>query len=1513
MPSENSLVISQLKEITTTSQLERCGHHIIELVYELVKHLHFPERDKNFQQVALNTLFPHLAKIIQPQPEFELEKCMEMGLLEYKNDWLVFKHDVLATYIIAELIVHQDFESLSYENVLDLMFSNCFDAHLDESSFNSWNKVSCYTKPILSYRFAKTNLFKFLDLFAKTSEHVDAVSKLLTKVLPSQNIYKWIYATVNDNLVNLLKIILFKLEEDDKKCFKSEDLVVLAVNNGDVSLVDLVLKEYKKETKKDIINIKIPLLNFDYQFQRFISILNVAALKSKSSVLEYLLKLQPDNMQDLLYFCVVDTHEQNDVDERKHIITTLVGNYPSLLQKDSQLNKSPLLAPNLHVDLIIHLISLSVNVHAVDANDKNVLHLCPQYLTPQEYEHIVKELVKTQKTHIFHSRDKWQNTPLHYAVQHLELLDSTFELFSSANIDYDDVDEDNNTALMFAVKFNRSARLLDSLINAGSDDKARGQHNRTLLHFAVEFGNFNALTYFLSRGHDVNAIDKYGDNPLHLAQKLPQKTVHEIILTLVQHGVNVHANNDDKQTAVSTTNNPQKTGYQSRTKKQGVQVQIYKSIGELESTIRKWGSEIIRSNIDKLTAMTNCDSDFLQTLTSREILTELDAEELTSKRNDSSNANKLYNLLLTKEYDFKILLNVLNESNNTGAVSILTKEYITTLYNAVMNRKYAFVYYASKTAGFYSVFEHLLQTLEEGDRDEYAEKLSLVESMCSINPQLLASQHVEVYSPLHVALGSHNEQQMKLIQLLISHNADVNQRDIRGFTPLHSVVSQKIFSPHVIKIVKLLIENGADPDALNEQRLTFLNLAPGFLTPELYHELVEFLNSSGRKDSIKMLDYQNYSNLHHALLFMEPLPETLNIFKMNGIDFNGQDIQGNSLMFSAIAGGSKAEFLKTLLENGADWKITNIEQDNVIHIAAFYGNLSAVKLFISLGCDVNAKSKVSRTPLHNVLLAKKLSPSKSLPHTHEIVVELVEHGANVNAIYEQQTPLDIANDSQIKLKTKEFLKRHGAQCYKNIVKMLMEPMIRKWQTEVIRNNMSKLSTITNCNISLLQKLTSTGILTELEIDELVGSCGTSDFSIANKLYTVLLTKDYDFKILLNVLHEANQMEALRILIKDLISFIYDSVMNRKCPLVYYILNTKGYFDVLQTLMQKFEKLEKECVEKFNIVQFIRTLNPEFVASNSEMYSPLQLALMSSHYEQQMQLIQLLVAHKADVNEKDIRDFTSLHYAVGQENVSPHVIEIIKLLIENGADPDSVDKQGRTFLHWAPHYLSPELYDQLIVYFDSSGWVKSLNMLDSRNFSHLHHVVGTFEPLLSTLNVFKSNGIDFNGQDIDGDSVVFDAIEGGRNAKFLKVLFNYGADWKIQNSKQENALHLAALHGNVSALKLFISLGSDVNAKNTCGHTPLHNAFLAKKHGKYITTEHEIVVLLMNEHVDITAKDEDGKTPIDLARERHQTGNVLQETLEVLHNSRSSERNSFLVNNSRKEMLASMISDDETLD
>ena len=105
-----------------------------------------------------------------------------------------------------------------------------------------------------------------------------------------------------------------------------------------------------------------------------------------------------------------------------------------------------------------------------------------------------------------------------------------------------------------------------------------------------------------------------------------------------------------------------------------------------------------------------------------------------------------------------------------------------------------------------------------------------------------------------------------------------------------------------------------------------------------------------------------------------------------------------------------------------------------------------------------------------------------------------------------------------------------------------------------------------------------------------------------------------------------------------------------------------------------------------------------------------------------------------------------------------------------------------------------------------------------------------------------------------DISIHKAVESG-NIKAVKQHLDAGTDVNAKNEGGLTPLHDAAYGGHKEVAELLIAKGADVNAKDKHGRTPLlHAATWGRK---------EILELLIASGADVNAKSEDG-TPLDFA-------------------------------------------------
>ncbi|XP_030832556.1 ankyrin repeat and death domain-containing protein 1A-like isoform X3 [Strongylocentrotus purpuratus] len=211
------------------------------------------------------------------------------------------------------------------------------------------------------------------------------------------------------------------------------------------------------------------------------------------------------------------------------------------------------------------------------------------------------------------------------------------------------------------------------------------------------------------------------------------------------------------------------------------------------------------------------------------------------------------------------------------------------------------------------------------------------------------------------------------------------------------------------------------------------------------------------------------------------------------------------------------------------------------------------------------------------------------------------------------------------------------------------------------------------------------------------------------------------------------------------------------------------------------------------------------------------------------LVDALIAQKINVNCMDERDRTPLQLAAGQGHT-----EVIESLTDADARIDLADKFGMNALLWATWFGKHEAMKALV---RSGADVKAENK-QGMNIVHCAASRGHRNVLEYIVReLLDEDPMDSDYEEDDGGGISLNAVS-GKGGK--------------------SPLHVAAEHGQVSALEYLAKVKCNKFARANDGSTSLH---LAAGNGHV-----DMVSTLLEYELEINIRNEEGKTPLLMAAE-----------------------------------------------
>ena len=228
-------------------------------------------------------------------------------------------------------------------------------------------------------------------------------------------------------------------------------------------------------------------------------------------------------------------------------------------------------------------------------------------------------------------------------------------------------------------------------------------------------------------------------------------------------------------------------------------------------------------------------------------------------------------------------------------------------------------------------------------------------------------------------------------------------------------------------------------------------------------------------------------------------------------------------------------------------------------------------------------------------------------------------------------------------------------------------------------------------------------------------------------------------------------------------------------------------------------------------------------------------------------VKSMVKRGHDVNKKGANEYgsyrTPLMYAAGEGK-----FDVVKYLINHGADVGKTNFYGQTALHYASEFGYLEMVELLL----SKGAGIDVEDKDGHTPLMLAAKMGRSDILLCLIN----HGADLNKTNVHKQTALHCAIEYG-HLKVVELLLSEGAGIDVEDEDGHSPLMLAARMGRSDILLCLINHGADLNKTNVHKRTALHYAIEC---GRL-----KVVELILSKGAGIDVEDEDRYSPLMLAR------------------------------------------------
>ena len=664
------------------------------------------------------------------------------------------------------------------------------------------------------------------------------------------------------------------------------------------------------------------------------------------------------------------------------------------------------------------------------------------------------------------------------------------------------------------------------------------------------------------------------------------------------------------------------------------------------------------------------------------------------------------------------------------------------------------------------------------------------------------------FTPLHIAVS---EGHLDICQMLLERNADVRAHDYSGNTALHFAASEG----H-LETARLLLERGADVNSQNNEGLTPLQQASQGMREGCLDIVCLLLEHRADWDP-----GDNCKNTALHLAASNGHLEAARILLERGANIDFRNNGGLTPLQQASQSMREGclDIMHLLLDHGADGDACDNHGNTAIHFAASKSHFEAARMLIERGANINSQNKEGLTPLQHA--------SQGMGERYlDIMRFLLDHGANVSACDNSGNTALHFVVSEGHLEGARLLLGRGAdvnsQNNEGLIPLQQASHgLRRRYLDIMRlllDHGADLAARDNSGNTVLHFSVSEG---HLEAARMLLERGADVDSKNNEGLTPLVQR---------------ASQSIREGCLDIMRLLLNRGANgdacdKHGNTALHFAASKGHFEAARMLIERGANVDSQ---------------------NNNGLTPLQRASQGM-WKGYRDIMRLLLDYGANLAARDNIGNTTLHLVVSEGHLKG-----ARMLLERGADVNSQNDEGLTPIQQASYglrrgYLRYPCLDIMRLLLDHGA---NFTASDKSGNTALHFVVS--EGHLEAARMLLERGADVNSKNNEGLTPLQRASQGLRRRylDIMRLLLDHGADLAARDNSGNTVLHFSASEGHLEAARMLLERGANVDSQNDKGLTPLQRASQGMWRG-YL----DIIRLLLDHGANLTGCDNSGNTAL----------------------------------------------------